>query len=61
MKDLEEQFASDWKRDTSEAITSISKQNVPGKTLHTLTSYNGHESAPKVYRINETGKSQHSS
>ncbi|HDX9580710.1 TPA: cardiolipin synthase [Bacillus pseudomycoides] len=56
VNDLEEQFASDWKRDTSEAITSISKQNVPGKTLHTLTSYNGHDLLQKYIELIKQAK-----
>ena len=56
VQDLEEQFALDWKRDTSEAITSISKRSVPGKTLHTLSSYNGHDIIEKYIELIKQAK-----
>ncbi|PEA53014.1 cardiolipin synthase [Bacillus pseudomycoides] len=56
VKDLEEQFALDWKRDTSEAIISTPKQSVPGKTLYTLSSYNGHGMIQKYIELIKQAK-----
>lgn len=56
VKDLEEQFALDWKRDTSEAIISTYKQSVPGKTLYTLSSYNGHDVIQKYIELIKQAK-----
>lgn len=42
VRDLEEQFAVDWERDTSDKITQKIQHNPKGNTLHTLHSYNGH-------------------
>ncbi|MGG0188031.1 phospholipase D-like domain-containing protein [Bacillus rhizoplanae] len=56
VKDLEEQFVLDWKRDTSEGITSTSKQIVPGKTLHTLSCYNGHDVIKKYIELIKQAK-----
>ncbi|MGE7888976.1 cardiolipin synthase [Bacillus cereus] len=41
-KDLEEQFALDWKRDTKEDIKRSTNKISKGNTLHTMVSYNGH-------------------
>lgn len=41
-KDLEEQFALDWKRDTKEDIKRSTNKVSKGNTLHTMVSYNGH-------------------
>ncbi|MDM5154314.1 phosphatidylserine/phosphatidylglycerophosphate/cardiolipin synthase family protein [Bacillus sp. DX1.1] len=58
VKDLEEQFVLDWKRDTSEGITRASQHTVPGKTLHTLSAYNGHHVVTKyIELINEAKQS----
>ncbi|MEH7462970.1 cardiolipin synthase [Bacillus thuringiensis] len=56
VNDLEEQFALDWKRDTSEAIISTPKQSVPGKTLYTLSSYNGHDMIQKYIELIKQAK-----
>ncbi|MEH6889342.1 phospholipase D-like domain-containing protein [Bacillus sp. JJ864] len=56
VQDLEEQFALDWRRDTSEAIISTSKQSVPGKTLYTLSSYNGHDMIQKYIELIKQAK-----
>ncbi|SFI09194.1 cardiolipin synthase [Bacillus sp. 71mf] len=56
VRDLEEQFAIDWKRDASEVITSTSKQSVPGKTLHTMSSYNGHDVIQKYIELIKQAK-----
>ncbi|ANP80870.1 cardiolipin synthase [Bacillus sp. B25(2016b)] len=46
-KDLEEQFALDWKRDTKEDIKRSTNKASKGNTLHTMVSYNGHHVAEK--------------
>ncbi|OOR76905.1 cardiolipin synthase [Bacillus cereus] len=50
-KDLEEQFALDWKRDTKEEIKRSTNKASEGNTLHTMTSYNGHYVAEKYIEL----------
>lgn len=50
-KDLEEQFALDWKRDTKEEIKRSTNKASKGNTLHTMTSYNGHYVAEKYIEL----------
>ncbi len=50
-KDLEEQFALDWKRDTKEEIKRSTNKASKGNTLHTMTSYNGHYVAKKYIEL----------
>ena len=47
-KDLEEQFALDWKRDTKEDIERSTNKASKGNTLHTMVSYNGHYVAKNI-------------
>ncbi|KEK24641.1 phospholipase D-like domain-containing protein [Bacillus gaemokensis] len=54
--DLEEQFALDWKRDTSEEIMRTAQSNVKGKTLHTMSSYNGHRVVTKYMELIKQAK-----
>lgn len=54
--DLEEQFALDWKRDTSEEIARTHRQAVKGKTLHTMSSYNGHKVVTKYIELIKQAK-----
>jgi len=51
VKDLEEQFALDWKRDTKEDIKRSTNKASKGNTLHTMTSYNGHHVAEKYIEL----------
>ncbi|PDZ46588.1 cardiolipin synthase [Bacillus wiedmannii] len=55
-KDLEEQFASDWKRDTKENIKRSTNKASKGNTLHTMTSYNGHYVAEKYIELIKQAK-----
>ncbi|OTX95867.1 cardiolipin synthase [Bacillus wiedmannii] len=55
-KDLEEQFASDWKRDTKENIKRSTNKVSKGNTLHTMTSYNGHYVAEKYIELIKQAK-----
>ena len=57
-KDLEEQFALDWKRDTKEDIKRSTNKASKGNTLHTMVSYNGHHVAEKY--IDLIKQAQHS-
>lgn len=57
-KDLEQQFALDWKRDTKEEIKRSTNKASKGNTLHTMTSYNGHYVAEKY--IDLIKQAQHS-
>ncbi|PEO68499.1 cardiolipin synthase [Bacillus toyonensis] len=50
-KDLEEQFALDWKRDTKENIKRSTNKASKGNTLHTMASYNGHNVAEKYVEL----------
>ena len=50
-KDLEEQFALDWKRDTKENIKRSANKASKGNTLHTMASYNGHYVAEKYVKL----------
>ncbi|WP_410982086.1 phospholipase D-like domain-containing protein [Bacillus cereus] len=56
VNDLEEQFALDWKRDTSEEITRTAPLNIKGKTLHTMSSYNGHKVVAKYMELIKQAK-----
>ncbi|OJD71940.1 phosphatidylserine/phosphatidylglycerophosphate/cardiolipin synthase family protein [Bacillus sp. NH11B] len=55
-KDLEEQFALDWKRDTKEDIKRSTNKASKGNTLHTMTSYNGHHVAEKYIELIDQAK-----
>ncbi|MGG0724821.1 phospholipase D-like domain-containing protein [Bacillus mycoides] len=55
-KDLEEQFALDWKRDTKEDIKRSTNKASKGNTLHTMTSYNGHYVAQKYIALIKQAK-----
>ncbi|WP_142936416.1 cardiolipin synthase [Bacillus wiedmannii] len=55
-KDLEEQFASDWKRDTKGNIKRSTNKASKGNTLHTMTSYNGHYVAEKYIELIKQAK-----
>ncbi|PFE68295.1 cardiolipin synthase [Bacillus cereus] len=55
-KDLEEQFALDWKRDTKEDIKRSTNKASKGNTLHTMTSYNGHHVAEKYIELIKQAK-----
>lgn len=55
-KDLEEQFALDWKRDTKEEIKRSTNKASKGNTLHTMASYNGHHVAEKYIELIKEAK-----
>ncbi|PEB08848.1 cardiolipin synthase [Bacillus cereus] len=55
-KDLEEQFALDWKRDTKEKIKRSTNKASKGNTLHTMASYNGHHVAEKYIELIKEAK-----
>ncbi|QWH17153.1 cardiolipin synthase [Bacillus mycoides] len=55
-KDLEEQFALDWKRDTKEHIKRSTNKASKGNTLHTMVSYNGHHVAEKYIKLIKQAK-----
>ncbi|WP_141436208.1 phospholipase D-like domain-containing protein [Bacillus cereus] len=55
-KDLEEQFALDWKRDTKEEIKRSTNKASKGNTLHTMVSYNGHHVAGKYIELIKQAK-----
>ncbi|MED0968527.1 phospholipase D-like domain-containing protein [Bacillus paramycoides] len=55
-KDLEEQFALDWKRDTKEDIKRSTNKASKGNTLHTMASYNGHHVAEKYIELIKQAK-----
>ncbi|MBK5448331.1 cardiolipin synthase [Bacillus sp. TH22] len=55
-KDLEEQFALDWKRDTKEDIKRSTNKASKGNTLHTMASYNGHHVAEKYVELIKQAK-----
>ncbi|PFJ09646.1 cardiolipin synthase [Bacillus cereus] len=55
-KDLEEQFALDWKRDTKEDIQRSTNKVSKGNTLHTMASYNGHHVAEKYIGLIKQAK-----
>lgn len=55
-KDLEEQFALDWKRDTKEDIKRSTNKASKGNTLHTMASYNGHYVARKYIELIKQAK-----
>ncbi|PEA08419.1 cardiolipin synthase [Bacillus cereus] len=55
-KDLEEQFALDWKRDTKENIKRSTNKASKGNTLHTMASYNGHHVAEKYIELIKQAK-----
>ncbi|MDR4327744.1 cardiolipin synthase [Bacillus pseudomycoides] len=54
--DLEEQFALDWKRDTSEEIARTAQSTIKGKTLHTMSSYNGYKVVTKYMELIKEAK-----
>ncbi|HGE5780786.1 phospholipase D-like domain-containing protein [Bacillus sp. FSL K6-0042] len=54
--DLEEQFVLDWKRDTSEEIVRTAEPVIKGKTLHTMSSYNGHKVVTKYMELIQQAK-----
>ncbi|TKH19318.1 cardiolipin synthase [Bacillus wiedmannii] len=55
-KDLEEQFALDWKRDTKENIKRSTNKASKGNTLHTMASYNGHHVAETYIELIKQAK-----
>ncbi|PFQ45018.1 cardiolipin synthase [Bacillus cereus] len=55
-KDLEEQFALDWKRDTKEDIKRSTNKISKGNTLHTMVSYNGHHVVEKYIELIKQAK-----
>ncbi|SDZ14294.1 phospholipase D-like domain-containing protein [Bacillus sp. 166amftsu] len=54
--DLEEQFVLDWKRDTPIEIKRTIQPVVTGKTLHTMSSYNGHGVVAKYIELIKRAK-----
>ncbi|PTC10750.1 cardiolipin synthase [Bacillus wiedmannii] len=55
-KDLEEQFALDWKRDTKEHIKRSTNKASKGNTLHTMACYNGHHVAETYIELIQQAK-----
>lgn len=56
VRDLEEQFVLDWKRDTTETIQRNVQHTGKGNTLHTMVSYNGHHVSKKYIQLIQEAK-----